>query len=111
MDFQKFRQFSSRVETELLNVMSLIPFSVARLEDLVHFGQLFKADGNNYFAQIDHILGNFLKVSKSFFFLAKSFLGNFYRHLAIILVTLIPLVVVRLNSLKRRVSIIELQPR
>ena len=28
-------------------------------------------------------LGNFVKVSKSFIFLVKSFLGNFYRHLAI----------------------------
>ena len=28
-------------------------------------------------------LGNFLKVSKSIFFLVKPFLGNFYRHLAI----------------------------
>ena len=27
-------------------------------------------------------LGNFLKVSKSFIFLVKSFWGNFYRHLA-----------------------------
>ena len=76
LDFQKFRQFSSRVETELLNVMSLIPFSVARLEDLVHFGQLFKADGNNYFAQIDHIFRQFLKVSKSFFFSSKIIFGQ-----------------------------------
>ena len=28
-------------------------------------------------------LGNFLKLSKSIIFLVKSFLGNFYRHLAI----------------------------
>ena len=27
-------------------------------------------------------LGNFVKVSKSLFFLVKSFIGNFYRHLA-----------------------------
>ena len=40
-------------------------------------GQLFKACGNNYFAQIDHIFGDFLKGSKSFIFLVKSFLGNF----------------------------------
>ena len=33
--------------------------SVTRLGDLLHFGQLFKASGNNYFAQIAHILGNF----------------------------------------------------
>ena len=31
-----------------------------QLGDLLHFGQLFKACGNNYFAQIAHVLGNFL---------------------------------------------------
>ena len=57
--------------------------SVTRLGELLHFGQLFKASGNNYFAQFAYILGNFLvKVSKSLIFLVKSFLGNFYRHLA-----------------------------
>ena len=29
--------------------------SVTRLSNLLQFGQLFKACGNNYFAQIDHI--------------------------------------------------------
>ena len=29
-----------------------------------------------------HYLAIFVKVSKSFIFLVKSFLGNFYRHLA-----------------------------
>ena len=33
--------------------------------DLLYFGQLFQACGNNYFAQIAHILGIILKVSKS----------------------------------------------
>jgi len=32
---------------------------MTRLGDLLHFGQLFKACDNNYFAQIAHILGNF----------------------------------------------------
>ena len=31
----------------------------------------------------DPLTVNFVKVSKSFIFLVKSFLGNFYRHLAI----------------------------
>ena len=56
--------------------------SVTRLGDLLHFGQLCKACGNNYFAQIAHIISNFVKVSKSFIFLVKSFSGYFYRHLA-----------------------------
>ena len=50
--------------------------------DLLHFGQRFKASGNNHFAQIAPILGNFVKVSKSFIFLVESFLGIFYRHLS-----------------------------
>ena len=49
---------------------------------LLHFGQLFKVYGNNYLAKISHILGHFAKELKSFIFLVKSFLGNFYRHLA-----------------------------
>ena len=34
--------------------------SVTRLGDLLDFGQLFKAFGNNYFPQISHILRQFL---------------------------------------------------
>ena len=34
--------------------------SVTRLGDLLHYGQLFKASGNNYFAQIAHIFRQFL---------------------------------------------------
>ena len=42
--------------------------SVTRSDDLLIFGQLFKARGNNYFAQIAHILGNFWKVVGIFHF-------------------------------------------
>ena len=38
----------------------IIVTSVTRLGDLLHFGQLFKAFGNNEFAQISHILKQFL---------------------------------------------------
>ena len=56
-------------------------FSVTRLGDLLHFGQLFKAYCNNYFAKMALIIGQFfVKVSKSFIFLVKSFFGNFCRH-------------------------------
>ena len=34
--------------------------SVTRLGNLFDFGQLFKAFGNKYFAEISHILGQFL---------------------------------------------------
>ena len=43
--------------------MSALPIYVStrvtRLADLLHFGQIFKACGNNFFTQIDHILANF----------------------------------------------------
>ena len=42
--------------------------SVTSLGDLLHFGQLFKACGNNYFTQIAHSLGNFCKGVKIFHF-------------------------------------------
>ena len=41
---------------------------MTRVGNLMHFGQLFKACGNNYFAQIAHILGNFCKLVKLFHF-------------------------------------------
>ena len=56
--------------------------SVTRLGNLLHFGQLFKACGNNYFFQIDHIFMQFFKAVKALIFLVKSFVGNFQRHLA-----------------------------
>ena len=36
------------------------PTSVTRLGDLLHFGQILKACGNYYFAQIVYILRDFL---------------------------------------------------
>ena len=51
--------------------------SVTRLDNLLHFGQLFKACGNNYFAQIAHILGNIVKLLKNFIFLVKLFWATF----------------------------------
>ena len=63
--------------------------SVTRLGDLLDFGQLFKACGNNYFSQIANISRQFLKMSKYFIFHVKLFLGNFYRYLCdFLLVTL-----------------------
>ena len=42
--------------------------SVTRLGDLLHFGQLFKACGNNYLPNSPTFYGIFLKVSKTFIF-------------------------------------------
>ena len=50
--------------------------SVTRLGDLLHFGQLFKACGNNYFAQIDHIWGNFCKGDEIFHFSNEIIFGQ-----------------------------------
>ena len=48
---------------------SLTPFtSVTRLGDLLHFGQLFQASGNNCFTQIAHIFRQFGKGGKIFHF-------------------------------------------
>ena len=53
--------------------------SVTRLGELLDFGQLWKL-----FAKINLPKSStFLGVSKSIIFLVKSFLGNFWRHLAI----------------------------
>ena len=38
----------------------LFRFSVTRLGDFLHFGQPFKAGGNNYFTQIAYIVRQFL---------------------------------------------------
>ena len=50
--------------------------SMSRLGDLLHFGQLFKACGNNYFALIAHILGHFCKVVKIFHFASEIIFGQ-----------------------------------
>ena len=45
-----------------------------------------KSSGNNYFSGFAHIVMQFfVQVSKSFTFLVKLFLGNFYRHLEILI--------------------------
>ena len=71
----------SRNEKDI-DMLSHAENSVTRLGDFLHFGHLFKYCGNNYFAQIAHILGNSCKGVKIFHFLVESYLGNFFRHLA-----------------------------
>ena len=50
--------------------------SVTRLGFVLHFGQLFKANGNNYFAQISHNLGIFCKVVKILHFASEIIFGQ-----------------------------------
>ena len=58
--------------------------SVTRLSNLLDFGQLFKAFGQQLICpNLPHSNEIFVKVSKSIIFQVNSFLGNFYRHLAI----------------------------
>ena len=58
--------------------------NVTRLGDLLDCGQLFKAFADNLICpNLPHSLAIYVTVSKSFIFLVKSVLGNFYRHLAI----------------------------
>ena len=46
--------------SKLLTMLKRPVTSVTRLGDILDFGQLFKAFGNNLFAQISHILRQFL---------------------------------------------------
>ena len=73
---EKYRRFY------FVDVSFWLDNRVTRLGDSLHFDQLFKACGNNYFAQISHILGNFCKGVKIFNFSSGIIFGNFYRHLA-----------------------------
>ena len=52
--------------------------SVTRLGDLLDFGQVLKTNLPKSLT----FLGNFCEGVKAIIFLLKSFLGNFYRHLA-----------------------------
>ena len=66
-----FAKFDRKIFS-LIKVAFEVATSVTRLGDLLDFGQLLKAFGSNYFAQISHILGQ-----------VKPPLGYFYRQLAI----------------------------
>jgi len=48
------------------------------LGNLLHFGQLFKACGNNYFTQIAHILDKFCKGVKIFHFSSEIIFGQLF---------------------------------
>ena len=61
---------------------SFITPSVTRLGDLLDLGKFSKHLATINLPKSPTFLGNFVKVSKSLIFLVKSFLGNFYRHLA-----------------------------
>ena len=64
--------------------------SVTRLGDLLHFGQLFKVGGKNYFAQITHIFGNFCKGVKIFHFSSAIIFGQLLKRFGnLLLVTLL----------------------
>ena len=53
---------------EVYGCFMLLGASMTRLGDLLHFGQLFKASGSNYYDQIAHVLGIFCKGVKIFHF-------------------------------------------
>ena len=50
--------------------------SVTRLGDLLHFGQAFKAGGNNYLPKSPTLLGNFYKGVKITHFSSDYILGQ-----------------------------------
>ena len=72
-----------KMTEEAIPLWSVVPAtSVARLGDLLHFWQLFKAYCNNYSAQIVHISRHLGKGIKIFLFLWNNFWATFNRHLA-----------------------------
>ena len=56
----------------------------------------------------DPLTVNFVKVSKSFIFLVKSFLGNFYRHLAIFIWSQCELFTIK--EIDKRAQVVSLNP-
>ena len=57
----KLEEWQSSNSVPVLNIeVSYLGSSVTRLGNLLDFGQLFKAFGNNYFVQISYILTHFL---------------------------------------------------
>ena len=54
-------QATSFVKVLIIKLHIALSSSVTRLGDLLDFGQLFKACGNNYLAQIVHILVHYFK--------------------------------------------------
>ena len=54
------KQFAADFLSFGWNYFDCIAISVTRLGDLLEFGQLFKAFGNNKFAEISHINWQFL---------------------------------------------------
>ena len=60
----------------------LMSNSVTRLGDILDFGQVLKPLATINLPKSPTFLGNFVKVSKSIIFPVKSFLDNFYGHLA-----------------------------
>ena len=62
--------------TPIVTYNKLFPISVTRLGNILHFEQLFKVFGNNCFAQIVHISGNFCKVVKIFHLASEIIFGQ-----------------------------------
>ena len=61
-----------------LHIFQSLLTIVTRLGDLLHFGQLFKACGDNYLAQITHILDTFCKVVEIFHFSSEIIFGQLF---------------------------------
>ena len=71
----KFKGFKESVRLILQNRFGYVT-SVTRLGDILDFGQLFKAFGNNYLAPIFPFLGNFCKGVKIIHFSIETIFGQ-----------------------------------
>ena len=69
---------ASADQTDLSDNIMVAVSSVTRLGDLLNFGQLFKACGNNYFAKIATFLSNFWKGVNIFHFSSEIILRQLF---------------------------------
>ena len=74
----------------MLKIRKQIKECVTRLGNFLHFGQLFKACGNNYFSQITHISGNFCKGVKIFNFSSGIIFGQLLQTFVDFLLVTLP---------------------
>ena len=64
-------------EISSIYLIFAVAISVTRLGDFLHFGQLFKAFGNNYFAQFSQILSQFFEGVKIYHLSSEIIFGQF----------------------------------
>ena len=88
MSSRKLKRRRSILSTTLIRItfaedVNPVVISVTRSGDLLDFGHFLKPLATINMPKSSQFSGTFCKGVKIYDFLVKSFLGNFYRHLAI----------------------------